>query len=202
MRVIAGQYKGRRLRPVPGNTARSTGDRVRESLFNILAAEIPGATVLDLFCGAGTLGIEALSRGARHATFVDSTRRSVECTRANLGVIQAEADATVVTADALAGLRSLARIGRTFDIVFADPPYDQNHVVRTLKAVAASETRAPEGILVIEHHKKEPPGDPPPGFSVWTERRFGDTMFTIWRWQSDITPQTGESQETDNGEEQ
>jgi 16S rRNA (guanine(966)-N(2))-methyltransferase RsmD len=183
MRVIAGQYKGRRLRPVPGNTARSTADRVRESMFNILAAEIPGTRVLDLFCGAGTLGIEALSRGAAHAVFADVSRRSVQCTRGNLSEIHADDDAEVVTADAFAALRSLARKGRAFDLVFADPPYGENLSRRTLKAFAQSEVLAPEGILVIEHHKKESPGEVPPGFSVWTERRFGDTMFTIWRWQ-------------------
>jgi 16S rRNA (guanine(966)-N(2))-methyltransferase RsmD len=187
MRVIAGRHKGRRLRPVPGNTARSTADRVRESLFNILAVEIPGATALDLFCGAGTLGIEALSRGATHATFVDVSRRSVQRTRENLSEIHADAESEVIMSDALAALRALARKGRAFDLVFADPPYGENWCAKTLKAVGESEARAPEGILVIEHHKKESPGESPPGFSVWTERRFGDTMFTIWRWQSDIT---------------
>jgi len=126
MRIIAGLYKGRRLRPVPGNTARSTADRVRESLFNILAAEIPGTSVLDLFCGAGTLGIEALSRGAARATFVDASRRSVQQTRENLSAIEAEDDAVVIPSDALAALRSLARKGRSFNLVFADPPYGEN----------------------------------------------------------------------------
>ena len=184
MRIIAGQYKGHRLRPVPGNTARSTADRVRESMFNILAAEIPDASVLDLFCGAGTLGIEALSRGASRATFVDVSRRSVQQTRENLRAVHAEDDADVITSDALAALRSLARKGRSFNLVFADPPYGENWSAKTLRAFSESDVRAPEGILVIEHHKKESPGGPPPGFSVWTERRFGDTMFTIWRWHT------------------
>lgn len=194
MRIISGRYKGRRLRPVPGNTARSTADRVRESLFNILAAEIPGTTVLDLFCGAGTLGLESLSRGASHATFVDAARRSAQCTIANLETIHAEDNGEVITANAFAALRALARKGKTFDLIFADPPYGQNWAARTLKAVAESEARAPDGILVIEHHKKESPGDTPAGFSIWTERRFGDTMFTIWRWQWDAAPpQTDDS---------
>jgi len=199
VRIIAGEYRGRRLRPVPGNTARSTGDRVRESLFNILAAELPGATVLDLFCGAGTLGLESLSRGAGHATFVDSARRSAQCTLANLQTIQAEEQGEVITADAFAVLRSLGRKGRAFDIIFADPPYGMGLAAKTLRSVGESEARAPEGILVIEHHKKDPLGEMPPGFSVWTERRFGDTMFTIWRWQIDnsATPQTDHS---DTGE--
>lgn len=199
MRIIAGEYRGRRLRPVPGNTARSTGDRVRESMFNILAAEIPGTTVLDLFCGAGTLGLESLSRGASHATFVDSARRSAQCTITNIETVRAENDSAVITADAFAALRALARKGKTFDLIFADPPYDQGLAGRTLKAVAESETRAPEGILVIEHHKKEPLGATPPGFSIWTERRFGDTMFTIWRWQPDI-PAPPQADRSDTGD--
>ncbi|MBI3871795.1 MAG: RsmD family RNA methyltransferase, partial [candidate division Zixibacteria bacterium] len=87
MRIIAGRFKGRRLLPVPGDTVRSTADRVKESLFNILAAELPGASVLDLFCGAGTLGLEALSRGAERAIFVDQSRRSLNRTADNAAAL-------------------------------------------------------------------------------------------------------------------
>ena len=195
MRIIAGQYKGRRLRPVPGNAVRSTADRVRESLFNILAAEIPGTEVLDLFCGAGLLGIEALSRGAAHATFVDVSRRSVQRTRDNLTEIRAGDTGDVIHSDAFAALRTFTRKGSTFDLIFADPPYGEGLAQKTARAIADAEACASEGILVIEHHKKDLPGPALPGFSVWTERRFGDTMFTIWRWQTagaEIQPAGGD----------
>ena len=187
MRVIAGRFKGRRLKPVKSANVRSTADRVRESLFNILAAEVPDAVALDLFCGAGCLGIEALSRGAEHVTFVDRSRQSVECTRQNLETVDAVQDSAVHSGQALTVLRSLAAQGERFSLIFADPPYEEGWSVKLLNAIAASDALAPEGILVIEHHKKEPPGPSPAGFSVWTERRFGDTMFTIWRWNRTVS---------------
>ena len=125
MRIIAGRYKGRRLRAVEDRAVRSTGDRVRESLFNILAAEIPGADVLDLFCGAGTLGLEALSRGVRHVTFVDKSRRSVRRTRDNTDLLDAAASVEIITADAMAAMRALKREGLRFSLIFADPPYGE-----------------------------------------------------------------------------
>lgn len=187
MRIIAGRFKGRRLKPVKSARVRSTADRVRESLFNILAADVPDTDALDLFCGAGCLGIEALSRGARRVTFVDRARQSVECTRQNLITLDAMDQAAVHSGQALTVLRGLAAQGERFSLIFADPPYEEGWSTKLLAAIGESDALAPHGILVIEHHKKELPGLPPPGFSVWTERRFGDTMFTIWRWDRSAT---------------
>lgn len=183
MRIIAGRYKGHRLRPVDDRAVRSTADRVRESLFNILAAEIPGTDVLDLYCGAGTLGLEALSRGARHATFVDKARRSVRRTQDNSDTLQVLPSVEIIASDAMAAIRALSRKGVRFSLIFADPPYGEGWSAKLLPVIAGSGILTDEGVLVIEHHKKEDPGAAPPGFSVWTQRRFGDTMFTIWRWQ-------------------
>lgn len=185
MRIIAGRFKGRRLLPVPGDTVRSTADRVKESLFNILAAELPGASVLDLFCGAGTLGLEALSRGAERAIFVDQSRRSLNRTADNAAALGLTPTVRLVCADALASLKTSSRQHDRFNVIFSDPPYGDGWPSRVLSAVALSACRAPEGILVIEHHKKDPPGPDPTGFSLWTSRRFGDTVITLWRWSEE-----------------
>jgi 16S rRNA (guanine(966)-N(2))-methyltransferase RsmD len=185
MRIIAGQFKGRRLRTVDSKSVRSTADRVKESLFNILAGELPGAAVLDLFCGAGTLGLEALSRGAEFAVFVDQQHAARSTTERNIETLQIADQTRVLKMDAIGALSSLATSGRRFSVIFADPPYGQGWPSKTLAAVARANCRVTEGILVIEHHKKDPPGDSPPGFSLWTSRRFGDTVFTIWRWAAE-----------------
>ena len=182
MRIIAGRFKGHSLRPVPGDKVRSTADRVKESLFNIIVGVPDDADVLDLFCGAGTLGLEALSRGARHATFVDKSRHSIERARANLAALGADDEAAFLVMDAVAALHVLERNDRRFSLILADPPYSEGWPKKILRAIGETGCLAPSGVLVIEYHKKDPPGDPPTGFSVWTERRFGDTIFAIWQW--------------------
>lgn len=182
MRIIAGRYKGRRLSPVPGDHVRSTADRVKETLFNILMHDVPHAVVLDLFCGAGALGLEALSRGAESAVFVDESPRSLKKSMENVRLVAAESQVTMIRADALSFLKSAGKRSGPFTLIIADPPYGDGWASKVLRAVAASDCRAGEGELVIEHHKKDEPGETPAGVSLWTTRRFGDTMLTFWRW--------------------
>lgn len=190
MRIIAGKYKGRRLQPVPGEHARSTADRVKETLFNILMHDTPNAVVLDLFCGAGTLGLEAISRGAESVVFVDDSAKSLKQTMANVKTVGVDSQVTTIRADAMTSLKGAAKRDHAFTLILADPPYGDGWPAKTLRAVAASDCRAPEGVLVIEHHKKDEPGESPPGFSLWTTRRFGDTVLTFWRWEvSSAAPQ-------------
>src|SRR5919197_3165999 len=120
MRVVAGQFKGHRLRS-PRRTTRPTLDRVREALFSMLGT-LDDLAVLDLYAGSGALGIEALSRGAAHATFVDSDAAAIRAIRENVERTRAEG-ARPVRSDALAFLRSAARHGERWDLVFCDPPY-------------------------------------------------------------------------------
>ena len=182
MRIIAGQFKGRRLQPVPGDQVRSTADRVKESLFNILMHDVPNAVVLDLFCGAGTLGLEAVSRGAQSALFVDESAKSLKKTMDNVKHVGAESKCTALRFDALTALKQAGKRDYRFTLILADPPYGAGWPARILRAVAESTCRSDEGVLVIEHHKKDAPGEDPPGFSLWTTRRFGDTVLSFWRW--------------------
>ena len=193
MRIIAGRLKGRKLLPVPDERVRSTADRVKESLFNILVHDVPNAVVLDLFCGAGALGLEALSRGAESAVFVDLSKRSLAKTLENVRALELDEQAETVYGDALRVLHRMNARGDKFSLVFADPPYNMGMPAKTLKAIAAANCRTQTGVLVIEHHKKDEPGEAPPGFSLWTSRRFGDTVLTFWRWGEEASNNMKES---------
>lgn len=154
MRIIAGTLKGRALLAPSWEGVRPTSDRLRETLFNVLAPRIAQARVLDVCAGTGAVGLEALSRGAQWVTFVERDRRAVALIEANLRKCQVSGGYTIERRDALA--RAAAFPGGPFDIVFLDPPYAQ----RTLEpwlAVAAAQA-APDGVIVLEHATRlEPP---------------------------------------------
>jgi 16S rRNA (guanine(966)-N(2))-methyltransferase RsmD len=171
MRVVAGAYGGRTLRAPRGSTTRPTSDRVREALFSVLGP-LDGLTVLDLFAGSGALGIEALSRGAAAATFVDSSPAAVAAIRANL--VSLGLGAEVRRQDARAYLRAAG--GSTFGLVFADPPY------RALAKLAGElgellpPLLAPAARVVVESDRREPAVLELP---LLTERRYGDTVIRV-----------------------
>ncbi len=174
MRVIAGRYGGRRLTAPPGTDTRPTSDRVREALFSILGARVAGARVLDLFAGSGALGIEALSRGAAEATFVDAAPAAIRAIRANLAALGAEAQ--VVRGDALAALRTAREAARQYDLVFLDPPY--RHAGRLAPGLSRGieGLLAPGGSVVSESDRREPLALELP---LLDERRYGDTLIRI-----------------------
>lgn len=170
MRIVAGKWRGRRLTPPADRSIRPTADRVREAWMNILQTELPDARVLDLFAGSGALGIEALSRGASEAVFVELAPRSIHVLQTNLAALGAGGEARIHRGDAF---RYLAR--RTwdpFDIAFADPPYGLGLAER----VARQWLEEPFArILGIEHEKKIqlPEGS--------DRREYGDTVVTFYR---------------------
>jgi 16S rRNA (guanine966-N2)-methyltransferase len=157
MRIIAGKYRGRKLKSPPSLQTRPTSDRLRETLFNILAPRIEGARFLDLCAGSGAVGIEALSRGAAHATFVDQSRRMCALIEANLdefGVDDEERE--VVCSEASALLRRLIKKEPPrLDIIFFDPPYAADYAV-VLDYVGERTERllTKDGVMIVEHHKK------------------------------------------------
>jgi 16S rRNA (guanine966-N2)-methyltransferase len=169
MRVVAGGARGRSLVAPRGTEVRPTGDRVREAVFNALGSmdAVQDAQVLDLFAGSGALGIEALSRGAAHATFVDSSRSSLDAVRTNLHACALEDRATVVRAEAL---RWLGTQERRADLVLLDPPYAYDRWSELLAAVPAG------AVLVIESDRDVHPGE---GREVLRHRRYGSTVVSI-----------------------
>ena len=153
MRVIAGRYKGRRLKTPTWEGLRPTSDKLRETLFNILAPRIEGARVLDGYAGTGAVGIEALSRGAAHVTFSEHDRRAVALIAENIAACDRAADYTIETGDTVA----LLRRGGTapFDLIWLDPPYDSAGTLGALDAAAGA--LAPDGLVVLERATRREP---------------------------------------------
>jgi 16S rRNA (guanine966-N2)-methyltransferase len=159
VRVIAGEAKGRTLVAPRGGETRAATDRIRETLFAILEPEIPGARVLDLYAGAGTLGIEALSRGAELATFVERGSEALKALRRNLEVTGFSTRATVVGADVISYLDAKPR--GAFDIAFCDPPFaDVAMAEATLGHDALREALSPDALVVLRAHRKHSPTMP------------------------------------------
>lgn len=186
MRVIAGHYRGRNLKNPPDLRTRPTSDRLRETLFNVLAPRIDETTrFLDLCAGTGAIGIEALSRGADFALFVDKSRKSCGLIEANLDLLSIPEDQTeVVLADAEEFLRRAEKSGRTenaFDIVYFDPPYSSDYrFVLDQLAVTDEKILRQDGILVVEHHHKNELPD-----LIWNLRRWrilkqGDSSLSFY----------------------
>jgi 16S rRNA (guanine966-N2)-methyltransferase len=174
MRVIAGTWRGRRLQAPPGAATRPTSDRVREALFSVLADRVPDARVLDLYAGSGALGIEALSRGAAEATFVDSAAAAVRAIHANLEAVGAQAE--VRRMDARRFLVAASAAARYYDLVFLDPPYRQaGHLGDELTA-ALPAVLAPGAAVVAESDRRAPLEL---GIPLLDERRYGDTLIRI-----------------------
>jgi 16S rRNA (guanine966-N2)-methyltransferase len=174
VRVIAGAYGGQRLVAPRGGRTRPTADRVREALFSMLDP-VADARVLDLFAGSGALGLEALSRGAAEATFVDSSPAAVRAVRANLETLGA--DAVVRRADARAFLRNARTAGRQYDLVFLDPPYQRAGALAEALAGDLAAVLAPRARVVVESDRRSPLELPLP---LQVDRRYGDTVIRIF----------------------
>jgi len=158
MRVIAGEYRSRSLTAPPGQSTRPTSDRLRETLFNVLAPHLEGAVFLDLYAGSGAVGIEALSRGAKEAIFVDQAAPAQKAIRANLSALQIRSHYALEARTAAAVVGRLAGQGSAVDIVFLDPPYDrvdEYEKVLTLLGGECAPLLAPEAIVVAEHAKRQ-----------------------------------------------
>jgi 16S rRNA (guanine966-N2)-methyltransferase len=179
MRVTAGIHRSRLLQAPKGTTTRPTTDRVREALFSILAARgaLADAKVLDLYAGTGALGIEALSRGAAHATFVEHERSALACLRTNVESLGETRRATILP---LRAERAAGRLAGPFDLVLGDPPWaDVSQAVDVLATLVSRSLVAPAAIVVLEHSSRE---DAPvvAGLTLCEPRTYGDTALAIY----------------------
>lgn len=183
MRVIGGTARGRRLAPPKDGRVRPTAGRIKEAIFNILASRIgdlAGIRVLDLYAGTGNLGIEALSRGATQAAFVDNHRESAAIVRKNLATLGFDDRSRVLVKDVQLALRNLGREGEPFDLVFLDPPYGEGLVEKTLQILAASPLLAPEAVIVAEFGSRETLPPAIGSLEEFDRRRYGDTAVSFW----------------------
>ena len=180
MRVITGKARGIQLKTPEGMLTRPTADRVKEALFSIINFDIPGASVLDLFGGTGQLGIEALSRGARSAVFVDSREDACKLIRENLKRTKLEADAKVVRSDYLDFLN---RTREQFDIILLDPPYAEVFLENALKRITEIDILRSGGIIVAERPLgKELPWEFE-GYDRSRDYKYGKILLTVYRKQ-------------------
>ncbi len=185
MRVVAGELRSRRLHTVPGRETRPTSDRARAGLFDWIGPRIAGARVLDLYAGTGALGIEALSRGASEAVFVERARGALRVLRRNLEELGLQECTRVVEADLSRGLRALAAKLGTFDLVLADPPWDGDGREQLIRDEAFASVLRPEAVVVIERSTRVESGPGPAGLLLCESKRYGETAFDWWQSAAD-----------------
>jgi 16S rRNA (guanine966-N2)-methyltransferase len=186
MRVIAGKYRSRQLRSLPGLDIRPTADRLRETLFNVLTAGNPaaleGTVWLDLFAGTGAVGIEALSRGASVVQFVESSARAAELIKQNLASLGIKSGFQILKQESIRALRALESSGVVVDFIFLDPPYDMEGAYRqSLETLSKSRMLRPESIVIVEHQKKFDSGEAFEALRRYRKLQQGDAALSFYR---------------------
>lgn len=181
MRVIGGLARGRRILAPRGRGTRPTSDYVREVLFDLLTQQVEGRTFLDLYAGTGAVGIEALSRGAAAAVFVEHHRPALTMLYRNIEASGFRDRAEVVPMEVLRYLRRAACGSRQFDLIFLDPPYRHAEADAAMRLIASTGVLAPDGIAVLERSARVAPDPVPAGLALIREVRHGDTALRLYR---------------------
>jgi len=183
MRIITGKARGLKLTTPKDYNVRPTADRVKESLFNILAGRISASKVLDAFAGTGNLGLEAWSRGAEQVVFIDENINSLKLVNTNVAKAHAEKEVKIIKGNALNIIETLGKKGERFDIIFSDPPYDKGLNEKIYKKLLDNPILKPGGILVLEHSA----GEDPTTYIRVTEKirtqKYGDTGISLIIWK-------------------
>jgi 16S rRNA (guanine966-N2)-methyltransferase len=179
VRVITGSAKGRRLLSVPGTGTRPVTDRVKESLYDILGADVEDSAWLDLFAGTGSIGIEALSRGARHVVFIDKAHQAVTTIRRNLEITGLAAQSNVVRGDALHYVAQ-AGPGTHFDYIYVAPPQYEGLWATALHALDEHPLLAPQGEIIVQIHPRERVPIALPSLALRDERHYGSTLLLFY----------------------
>jgi 16S rRNA (guanine966-N2)-methyltransferase len=179
MRIITGTAKGTKLKTPRGLDTRPTADRVKESLFNILGPRVLDAAVLDLFAGTGNLGLEALSRGASKAIFIDHDSRSIQMIRDNIELTKLTHQAQIHKADVLRTVDRLMRESGRFHLIFCDPPYNKGFVRAVLDKLDASDILMEGGIIIMEHSRHEPVAGEWKQLQLLRTERYGETRVSF-----------------------
>lgn len=175
--IIAGSLRGKRLQTLEGLHTRPTTSRVKESMFNIVQFDLPGARVLDLFAGSGQLGLEALSRGAARCVFVEADRAAQKVVSANLRTCGLPAEkARLAASDAFAFLKN--NQGQQFDVIFLDPPYGGELLQQALNAISLFDILAEDGIIICEHGAADQVNFDLPGLSLLKQYKYGQILIT------------------------
>ncbi len=180
MRVIAGIHRSRKIKEVPSIKTRETRDRVKESIFNSLQPFLYEANVLDLFCGSGSLGIEALSRGASWCDFNDEDRLAIKTTSENLKKLSLTDKSTVVKKDGLSFLKESEKV---YDIILLDPPYTYSDLPTILCEIKERKLLSPDGIVVTLYKSSKDPSWQECNFEEYKKKIMGITGISFWKWR-------------------
>ena len=186
MRITGGIGRGRRLKVPAGDRVRPTSDKVKQALFNILGERVRGARLLDLFAGAGGIGLEALSRDAGQVVFVDSSRESLSAIRQNVEALGCADRAVVMPSKAESFLK---KPSGTFDIIVLDPPY-RMELAPLLAQIAGAGVLGEQGIVIAEHFKKQPSPERAGELELYREAVYGDTVLAFYRKQTEPAAKT------------
>ncbi|MFH1837606.1 MAG: 16S rRNA (guanine(966)-N(2))-methyltransferase RsmD [Candidatus Omnitrophota bacterium] len=181
MRIIAGEHKGRKIHRPASVETRPTKDRIREAVFNIIAAHVPNADVLDIFAGSGAYGLEALSRGAERAIFVENDKECVDTIKKNIDLLDLNKYSEIMDMDAFRALGSIGESADRFDLVFADPPYNKNLAKKTLIIVNQYDILRPVSFFILEHHKDENIPGSEGNVSLFRQKSYGEIVISIFK---------------------
>ncbi len=180
VRIIGGKHRGRKIKQPGFDTVRPTKDRVRESIFNIIAVDVPGSRVLDMFAGSGAYGLEALSRGAENAVFVEKDSRCCGVIKENAEFLGEEGDIRIITADIFKNSELLGEYKEGFDLVFADPPYNVGMARKVLIMINHYDILSPSGLLILEHYRKEGVHGAERSLCARVQKAYGDVHVSIY----------------------
>jgi len=179
LRIISGDLKGKKIRSIKGTKTRPTSDRLRESIFNIIAFNVQDACILDLFAGTGALAIEALSRGAKFAVFIDISKNAVSTIRENIKLCNLDDRVKVIKWDINKNLKCIEHSKPAFNLVFMDPPYDKNFLKPTLHNLHLSCCMEKGCLIIVEHSLHEPIPKDPAVFEITDQRKYGKTLVSF-----------------------
>lgn len=182
MRIIGGKYKGRKIKQPKLTSTRPTKDRIREAVFNVIAEKVPGSDCLDIFAGSGAYGLEALSRGAKNATFVENNKECVRVLEENISFLNdsGENAPKLIKLDALKYIEKLAETNRKFDLIFSDPPYNKDLAKKSLIMISRYDILKPLGFAIIEHHVKEELPGTPGELTLLKQKTYKDIVISIY----------------------
>lgn len=180
MRVITGEYGGRRLKAVPGESTRPTTDKIKESLFNMIGPYFDGGNCLDLFAGSGGLAIEAVSRGMDKAVLIDKAPAAIKVIQENIAVTKEEEKFKVIRGDAARVINNLKSEQQVFDLVFLDPPYAKQQIVSQIEALLDNNMLSPEALIVCEVDKKVDLPETIKRAQVYKSAEYGITKIMIY----------------------
>ena len=180
MRVISGEFRGRKLEEIEGMEIRPTSDRVKESLFNILGTRLMDCAFLDLFAGTGGIGIEAYSRGAELVVFIDESAKSIKVLRNNLDKLNISDKVEIHNTDYANAINKLAYANKKFDIIFIDPPYLKGFEKNALAQISECKVLADEGIIIVEHDLKDIMPESSGNLKLSRQNKYGNTMLSFY----------------------